>query len=300
MAVHVEPRALTGPLSGGGAEGTTVTVEPLLGGDVRLPRAFLERKGGRYETLGLLSRRSKWLRLPVPVFLITHPSAGPILVDTGLHPSVATKPSANLGRIAAWVSRPRVAAGRDIPAQLRERGIDPKTVPTVILTHLHLDHASGIAEFPNSTFVVSRAEWEAATTDSRPALRGYLPAHFDYLFDYRVIGYDTPDVSSYASFGRTIDLFGDGSIRIAFTPGHTAGHQCVIARLGDRDFVIAGDAVYTADQLDGGPEPPRPVDLHKWRRSLRELQRFRDRYPEAVIVPGHDPDHWAELRASYS
>ncbi|MGI9556689.1 MAG: hypothetical protein ACR2N5_01975, partial [Solirubrobacterales bacterium] len=95
MAVHVEPRPLSGPLSGGGRDGTTVVVEPLLGGDMRLPRGFLESHGGRYETLGLLSRRSKWLRVPVPAYLITHPTAGPVLVDTGLHPSVATKPSAN-------------------------------------------------------------------------------------------------------------------------------------------------------------------------------------------------------------
>ena len=168
------------------------------------------------------------------------------------------------------------------------------------MTHLHLDHAGGISEFPNATFVISAAEWEAATTDPRPLLRGYIPAQFDYLFDYRTAGYDSAVVSSYASFGRTIDLFGDGTIRVAFTPGHSAGHQSVIARLADRDFVIAGDAIYTYGQLDGAPEPPRPVDPHNWRRSLRELQRFRERYPDAVIVPGHDPEAWGKLRARYT
>ena len=299
MSVHVEPRKLSGPLDGGGRDGTTVSVEPLLGGEVQLPRAFFERTGGRWETLGLGTRRSKWLWAPIPVFLISHPSAGPILVDTGFHPSVAVKPSANLGRIPTRVAKPRVESGHDIPAQLRARGIDPKSIPTVILTHLHIDHASGIAEFPNSTLLVSEAEWEAATTDSRPAMRGYAPAHFDYLFDFRTVGYDAPGVSSYASFGRTVDVFGDGSVRVASTPGHSAGHQSVIARLRDRDFVIAGDAIFTAGQLSSAPEPPRPVDLHNWRRSLRELQRFRERYPNALIVPGHDPDHWDTLQKRY-
>ena len=299
MSIHVEPRALIGPLRGGGPQGSTVTVEPMLGGEVRLPAAFFERRGRRYETLGLTTRRSKWSRVPVPAFLIRHPAAGPILVDTALHPSVAARPSANLGRLAAWIARPTLTPGTDIPAQLRERGIDPKSIPTVILTHLHLDHTSGISEFPNSTFVVSEAEWEAATNDPRPAMRGYSPAHFDYLFDFRTLGYEAPDVASYASFGRTVDLFGDGSVRVAFTPGHSAGHQCVIARLRDRDFVIAGDAIYTAAQLDGAPEPPRPVDLHTWRRSLRELQRFRERYPDAIIVPGHDAEHFSALDPRY-
>jgi N-acyl homoserine lactone hydrolase len=299
MPVHVEPRALTGPLDGGGPEKTAVTVEPLLGGEIQLPAAFFEGRGRRYETYGLLSRRSKWPWAPVPAFLITHPTAGKVLVDTAFHPSVAVSPSANLGRLAAWMARPRVEEGKDIPAQLRERGVDPKSIPTVVMTHLHLDHTSGISEFPNSTFVVSAAEWRAATSDNRPALRGYTHAHFDYLFDFRTIAYDAPGVASYASFGRTVDLFGDGSIRVAFTPGHTHGHQCVIARLRDRDFVIAGDAIYTAGQLDGAPEPPRPADPHTWRRSLRELQRFKERYPDAVVVPGHDPEHWATLDARY-
>ena len=300
MGVHVEPQALTGPLGGGGPEGTTVSVEPLLGGEMQLPKAFFEGKGGRYETYGLLTRRSKWSWTPVPAFLLTHPSAGHVLVDTGLHPSVTVKPSANLGRAAAWIARPRIEAGRDLPSQLRERGIDPKSIRTVLMTHLHLDHTSGISEFPSSTFLVSAAEWRAATSDHRPAMRGYRHAHFDHLFDFRTLAYDAPDVASYASFGRTIDVFGDGSIRLAFTPGHTHGHQCVIARLRDRDFVIAGDAVYTTGQLDDAPEPPRPVDLHKWRRSLRELQRFRERYPDSVIVPGHDPKAWATLEPRYS
>jgi glyoxylase-like metal-dependent hydrolase (beta-lactamase superfamily II) len=302
MSLHAQTKPLSDPLAGGGVEGTTVVVEPLLGGEVQAPPAFLERSGGRLEELrsfGIGTRRARWWWLPVPAFLITHPSAGTILVDTGLHPSVTARPSAKLGRGVSWFARPRLEPGRDVPAQLRGRGIDPKSVPTVVMTHLHLDHTSGISEFPNSTFVVSAAEWEAATTDRRPMLRGYRPSHFDFLFDYRTLDYDAAGVTSYASFGRTIDLFGDGSVRLAFTPGHSAGHQSVIARLRERDLVIAGDAIYTYRQLDRAPEPPHPVDRHRWRRSLRELQRFRERYPDAVIVPGHDPEHWPTLAERY-
>ena len=73
----------------------------------------------------------------------------------------------------------------------------------------------------------------------------------------------------------------------------------MICRLRDRDLVIAGDAIYTIAQLDDAPEPPRPVDRHNWRRSLRELQQFSRTYPQAVIVPGHDPTHWETLEARY-
>ena len=99
--------------------------------------------------------------------------------------------------------------------------------------------------------------------------------------------------------GRSFDLLGDGSIRLAFTPGHTAGHCSVIVRLGDRDLVIAGDAIYTQSQLEGGPEPPNYADLHLWRRSLRELQQFARTYPRAEIIPGHDPERWKTVAKSY-
>src|SRR5688572_11626268 len=101
MRVHAEPRPLTAPLPGG-RDGATVAVEPLLGGEVQLPRAFFEGSGGWLEKarmLGLGTPRSRWLWFPCPAFLIHHPSAGPMLVDTGLHPSVSAKPSENLGRL---------------------------------------------------------------------------------------------------------------------------------------------------------------------------------------------------------
>jgi N-acyl homoserine lactone hydrolase len=290
MSVHADPKGLTRPLAGG-KRGATVTVEPMVAGSVEWPPAFFERPGGRLETLrvyGIGVPRSKWVRVPCPAFLIRHPSAGPILVDTGLHPSIASKPSANMGRLITRFSRPRMQPGEDVPARLRAKGLDAKSIRTVVMTHLHSDHTSAISEFPNAVFVLSEPEWTAATTDSRPLLRGYRPEHYDYVFDYRTVNFNRGDISSYGSFARTFDLFGDGSVRLAFTPGHSAGHMAVIARLSQRDFVIASDTVYTMRQLDGGPEPARPLDAHTWKRSLQELQLFRREYPDAVIVPSHD------------
>ncbi len=301
MRIHAEPKPITGPLRGGSA-GATVAVEPLIGGEMQAPPAFFERAGGRLETLktfGIGTPRSEWWWVPAPAFLITHPSAGHVVVDTGLHPSVSAKPRENIGRVMANAGRPRMEPGGDVPAQLRARGLDSKRIPVVVMTHMHFDHISAISEFPSALIVVSEAEWIAATTDRRPFLRGYRPAQFDFTFDYRMLDYGGESIASYASFGRTFDLFGDGSVRLAFTPGHTPGHQSVIARLRDRDLVIAGDAVYTLRQLEGAPEPPRPIDRHNWRRSMRELRMFRAQYPQALIIPSHDPFLWPTLEKRY-
>jgi glyoxylase-like metal-dependent hydrolase (beta-lactamase superfamily II) len=268
-----------------------------------VPPQFLERAGGprtgQLRMLGPMTPRSKWLTIPCPAFLITHPSAGPFVVDTGLHPSVTAKSSANLGRAVSWYSRPQLDPGEDLPAQLRARNIDPGAINTVVMTHLHFDHASGMSEFGGASFVVSEPEWIEASSGSRPFMNGYRRAQFDYAFDYTTVDYNTSRAESYSTFGRTFDLFGDGSVRLAFTPGHTVGHQSVICRLADRDLVIAGDAIYTIAQLDGAEPPPKPADAHTWRRSLQELQLFRRQYPQAVIIPGHDHVVWPTLEKRY-
>ncbi|MFN8162457.1 MAG: N-acyl homoserine lactonase family protein [Solirubrobacterales bacterium] len=302
MTVHVEAQPLHEPLAGG-TPGATVVVEPLIAGHVDFPRATMVSPGGRFLTLRLaraLLRGKPPNLVPVPAFLIRHPSAGAVLIDTGLHPSIATDGKQNFGGIANRFGKPTLAPGEDVPAQLRERGLDPAEVPVVVMTHMHIDHTSAISEFPQSTFVVSEAEWEAATVGSRPTLNGYRRPHFDYAFDYRTIDFDRGGIDSYASFGRAFDLFGDGSIRLAFTPGHSAGHMSVIAHLASRDFVIGGDAMYMLAQLEGGaPMPARPFDAHNLRRSLQELRLFHRQFPDAVITPGHDPDFYARIQKRY-
>ena len=302
MKVHVEAKPLHEPLAGG-TPGATVAVEPIVAGTVTWSRSMMESPGGRFLALKLLRALltgKPAMTVPCPAFLIRHPSAGAILVDTGLHPSIATDGRENFGAIGAHVGNPALEPGEDVPAQLRRRGLEPGEVPVVVMTHLHSDHSSAISEFSKSAFIVSESEWEAAATGSQPTLNGYRRQHFDYAFDYRTVDFDRAGIDSYASFGRTFDLFADGSIHLAFTPGHSAGHMSVICRLKQDDFVIGGDAMYMAAQLEGDlPMPPRPFDAHNFRRSLQELRLFHSQFPGAVITPGHDPDFYAQLAARY-
>lgn len=302
MSVSVEPHPLHEPLAGG-TRGTTVAVEPLLAGHVEWTRDMMVSPGGRMLTAKLLRSMltaRNAVSVPCPAFLIRHPSAGAILVDTGLHPSIATDPQENFGSLGARFGHPTLEAGEDVPSQLRKRGLEPGEIPIVVMTHLHLDHTSAISEFPNSTFVVSEAEWKAGAHGSSPLMNGYRRSHFDYAFDYRTIDFNRDNIDSYASFGRTFDLFGDGSIHLAFTPGHSPGHMSIVCRLKEHDFVIGGDAMYMLSQLDGSePGPPRPDDAHNFRRSLQELRLFRGQFPDAVITPGHDPDFYARIEQRY-
>ncbi len=302
MKVQVEAQPLHEPLAGG-TRGATVIVEPMIAGHVEWSRNLMESPGGRLTTLKVLwalISGNPPAKVPIPSYLVRHPSAGAILVDTGLHPSVASDGKENFGAIANRVGNPTLDAGKDVPSQLRDRGLDPGEIPVVVMTHMHIDHASAISEFPQSTFVVSEPEWRAAAIGGQPLLNGYRRQQYDYAFDYRTVDFDRANIDSYASFGRTFDLFGDGSVRLAFTPGHSAGHMSVICRLVENDFVIGGDATYMVGQLAGeAPLPPRPFDAHNYRRSLQELRLFRNQFPSATITPGHDPDFFARIEARY-
>ncbi len=302
MKVSVEPHPLHEPRAGG-TPGATVAVEPMVAGTVDFPLATMVSPGGRFLTLkllrALLSGKPPNV-VPVPAFLIRHPSAGAILVDTGLHPSIVTDGKENFGAAANRFGKPALEVGEDVPAQLRSRGLDPGEIPIVVMTHLHVDHTSAISEFPDSTFVVSEPEWVEATRGSQGLTKGYRRQHIDYAFEYRTISFDRANIDSYASFGRTFDLFGDGSVRLAFTPGHSPGHMSVVCRLAKRDFVIGGDAMYVHDQLLGKAAlPPRPDDAHNFRRSLQELKLFHSQFPEALSTPGHDPEYYPRLAPRY-
>ena len=300
MATAAEPRPAELPLPGG-REGASVRVHPLMTGRMIGPEAWFLRRDGRLawrRALGLGMTRSEWLEFPVPAFLVEHPRAGPVLIDTGFHPSVAVEPRKNLGPVAHILFKDvRMEAEQAATAQLRAKGVEPSRVNVVVMTHLHVDHASAISEFPDATFVVSRAEWAAATSQGQ--LHGYVRRQFDHAFDYRLLDFEGPDVESFASFGRSFDLFGDGSVRCVYTPGHTLGHQSIVLRLRRREALLAADAVYLRRNLDEMRLSHRTADDHLSERSLREIRRYARDTPDALIIPGHDWDAWQELDAVY-
>ena len=302
MATAAEPRPAQLPLPGGRA-GATVRLQPLLSGHTLGPRAYFEREsGGRTATLhalGIGVPKDSYVEVPIVAFLVEHPTAGAILIDTGLHPSVAVDPKQNLGRAAARVfSGLRMEQDDAVSAQLRRGGIEPGDVRLVVMTHLHIDHASAISEFPEAAFVLTEREWHAAA-EPRGWLRGYRRQQFDHAFDYRLLDFDARAVDSYATFGRSLDLLGDGSIRAVYTPGHTHGHMSVVLRLREREALVAGDAIYTRRTLEDGVPPWRAADEHLFARSLKEIQLYWDTQPDALIVPGHDMAFWRTLDEVY-
>jgi glyoxylase-like metal-dependent hydrolase (beta-lactamase superfamily II) len=300
MATAAEPKPAKLPLPGGRAD-ARVKLHPLLSGQMIGPKAWFLREAGRFawrRAFGLGVKREDWMDVPVPAFLVEHPGAGRILIDTGFHPSVAVKPQENLGRLALFTFKDlQMKPEQAVPAQLRTRGIEPSEVKVVLMTHLHVDHASAISEFPGATFVVSAAEWAAATTKGQ--FHGYAKRQFDHGFDYRLLDFEGAGAESFSGFARSFDVFGDGSVRAVYTPGHTLGHMSIVLRTERGEVLVAGDAIYLRRTLDDQHLPYRTEDEHLFRRSLREIRQYVTETPDALVIPGHDWEAWQQLDASY-
>ena len=298
MTVKTQPAPAGLPLPGG-SPGATVTVRPLRCGEVSLPPRALDRPRGplAQPRAMLLAARSRWTWLPVPVFLVEHPTAGRLLVDTGFHASVQDGARTSLGRRQAWIIPAREQPGESAPEQLRAAGVEPEEVATIVMTHLHNDHASGAIQFPHATFVVDAAEWRAACKGG--FAEGYRHEHFDQPFDWRTVDYE--GAAPHAGFDRSLDLFGDGSVRLLSTPGHTQGHQSVLLRLRGRELLLTGDAAYTRYAIDNDVLPIFVFGgEERYRRSLAAIRDFAHATPDAVVICGHDADCWPQLEAVYA
>ncbi len=302
--MEVAPAEL--PLHGAHA-GATLTLRPLLSAEMLLPPGWFHREKGPMATpraFGIGVRTDRQMTIPVVAFLLEHPTVGLVLVDTGFHASIAqgrgSERARNLGPVGQVMSRSvRMRPQQSVAAQLRALGVDPAGIGLVVMTHLHFDHASALSDFPHATVLVSKREWDAAWARGS-SMSGYSTAQLDPRPRYRTIDFAASSATSRGPFERTVDVFGDGSLTLAWTPGHTAGHLSLIVRLDGREALLTGDAAYTMGTLREGQRPWRMHDARAFEHSIRQLQAYDRENPDALIVPGHDMARWAQLEEIYA
>jgi N-acyl homoserine lactone hydrolase len=205
-------------------------------------------------------------RFPIPAYVIE--TAGErILVDTGLHPGAVEDAARHYGQPDA-LGLFKLELDQSVAVQ-----VDLTTITKVVLTHLHFDHAGGLALLPPSVPVfVQRREWEAGQDGAAVAKNFLLPR------DYSTVAQQIVPVDG------DHDLLGDGSIQLLSTPGHTPGHQSV--RVGER-LVLGADVTHYASGLDDQRFPMFADDFAAQAASADRLRALRD--AGAVVRPGHDP-----------
>lgn len=230
----------------------------------------------------------KGFEVPVPFFLIGHPR-GEAIVDGGNPLAAARDPHAHWGALAD-IFELRMSEQQHCAAQLRSVGVAPESVRHVVQTHLHMDHTGALGHFPNATIIVHERELDSARTADPPDAHGYVRA------DYQQAGLD------WRPFTGELDLFGDGSVRLLETPGHSAGHVSLLLELEH-----TGPVLLTADAVDNraqweGSQPPRVLhsrkDAERSRERLRELAHELACSPrgEPMLIFGHDPENYSQRK----
>lgn len=225
------------------------------------------------------------IEVPVPFFLIRCPQ-GDVVVDGGNPLAVARDPKAHWAALADHFEA-HMSEEDHCAAQLRRLGIAPESIRFILQTHLHMDHTGALGHFPGATVLVHARELESARAAPAPVGAGYV--HADY---------DRTDLRWQLVEGE-LDLFGDRTIRLIETPGHTAGHMSLLLALNDTGPVLlTADAVDNRDQWEGRQ---RLRSLYSREQSVSSLERLRAlaRDTGALVVLGHDPEAWAELEGHY-
>jgi glyoxylase-like metal-dependent hydrolase (beta-lactamase superfamily II) len=223
--------------------------------------------------------------LPIYAWLIEHPE-GLIAVDTGETARV-TEP----GWFPRWhpyfklALRFELAPEQEIGPQIEALGLSATDVRWVVLTHLHTDHAGGIAHFPQSEIVISRTEWDDAS-GFKGQLNGYLPQHRPAWLAPRLLDFGG---EPFGPFPHSVPLTEASDVRILATPGHTHGHLSVVLEDGADTVFFAGDTSYDQQlMLDGALDGVAP-DERAARTTLERIQALARERP-LVYLPTHDPD----------
>jgi len=208
-------------------------------------------------------------KVPACVFLIDHPN-GLALFDTGFSDRFVGLEK-GLGKI---VDMPQE---HPIAERLRAMEVDPADISWIINSHLHLDHAGGNHLLPNATVIVQDSEWQFGFSGEDSA---YATEDFDTGQTIRRISGEH-------------DLYGDGSVILFPTPGHTPGHQSARVRTATGEAVLAGDCCNFRRSLDEMRMPDQVYNADHYRGSLTRLSELRR--AGAQIFYGHDPDFWATV-----
>jgi len=200
-------------------------------------------------------------------YLIRH-SKGLLLWDTGISDAVAAMPNGLVTANGAIIQ----SRAKTLAAQLTELGVKPADVTYVAVSHTHGDHVGNIGQFPTSTVLIQGAEYDWAMAGQNK------PAFVDSQKIQKLAG--------------DHDVFGDGSVTIITTPGHTPGHQSVLV---EGDVLIAADACYFPSTVDDERFPSYGWDRDSERESLAWIREQRD--SGLTVLYGHEPSAGTFQRA---
>lgn len=178
------------------------------------------------------------------------------LWDTGNTDALALQPDGVQtagGRLTARMPKTLIR-------QLQEVGAQPGDVRHLAFSHMHGDHSGNGNYFTAATLYMQQVEYDAAF-GADPAKFGFNPATYGALRGNRAV-----------KLAGDHDVFGDGSVVIVSTPGHTVGHQCLLVRLPRTGpVVLSGDLAHFQENWDARRVPAINYDKDQTLVSMQKI-----------------------------
>jgi glyoxylase-like metal-dependent hydrolase (beta-lactamase superfamily II) len=229
--------------------------------------------------------------LSVRYGLVSHPTKGAILIDTGYTAESLSAPGRSFAlSLYASVLAPKLDPEGEVQAKLARQGLLPEDIRLVVVTHFHADHISGLRVFRNARFLASRTAYDAVAKRSAFAnLRhGIFPELLPPDFAERLDGIEDCLVRGSLD-GR--DLLGDGSMVAVDLPGHAEGHFGVLFPALNLLYGVDTQWLSAALPDHRAPGPPASLTAHDrraWRESSALVRQFAEQGGKVVLC--HDPD----------
>lgn len=230
---------------------------------------------------------------------------GLVLVDTGFGMRDVVGVT-GLSPAFRQICGPRLDLGETAHAQIGALGLDPADVRHIVVTHLDLDHAGGLADFPRAKIHLHAREHAAAMARTHLKERErYMTAHWAHNPAWEVY---TEDGDTWRGLPAITKLRGlDADIALVPMHGHTRGHSAVAVNAKDRWLVHAGDAYFHRNAMAGERIPlgfylfERATQMipAARRASVGALRQLRASYDDVTIFSAHDPEEYAALAAAH-
>jgi N-acyl homoserine lactone hydrolase len=259
------------------------------------------RSEGTPEMWWLLTSRRWTDPLPINAYVIEH-DKGLILFDTGQDRAAVTDPDYNPGGFTGFIYRRigrfNIEPQDTLSAQLAILGYDIAQVRTAILSHLHPDHAGGVPQLRHANLVVSQDEWDALV-GPKAKMIGLMRNHVDLTgLQWDRITFEPTTDPSLAPFTEAHDLFGEGTLTLLPTPGHTPASMSLLVRQpGTVPLLMVGDLTYDVHLFDE-KHLPGAGHKHQMKNATDKVHQLRETHPDLVILPAHDPEAANRLAAA--